>query len=253
MSYFSNISFTNLTVSTPAKDFPLGDITCLEQTPCHGFRLDGIRIAQGTKSPQALSCTNLAPDAIVVNSDDAITERCGGGGGGGGGDCDGSNCPPIGLAACNASDPAQHWQFNGHDIRSLAPALAKNTTCLDMKKEEPYPVSLYPCHAGNRAALGQAILGDDQWWGFSGNTSGSIHMLGTKGNLCLDADAPAERQGLSQKSLSDDGQGGSPHIFAAECETSKASQLWALDQGTGLLRNGGSDTNKCLDVLPAAS
>ena len=181
-----------------------------------------------------------------MNSDDAVAEHCRGGSGD---DCNGSNCPPIGLATCDPKDPAQHWQFNGHDIRSLAPTLSKNTTCLDMKKESPYPVSLYPCHTGKNGAL--LILGDDQWWGFSGghNTSGSIHMLGTKGNLCLDAQV--SWQELTRKVSSDHVKDSSPQIFASECETGKSSQLWALDEDTGVLRNGGNDSSNCLSVLPA--
>ena len=57
LSYFSNLSFVNLTVSAAPKGFPVGDITCLNATPCTGTLLSNIDTT-AIDSPQPLQCAH---------------------------------------------------------------------------------------------------------------------------------------------------------------------------------------------------
>ena len=57
LSYISNLSFVNLTVSAAPKGFAMGDITCLNATPCTGTLLSNIDTT-AIDSPQPLQCAH---------------------------------------------------------------------------------------------------------------------------------------------------------------------------------------------------
>lgn len=73
LSYFSNISFTDLVVTKAPKNFPVGDITCLNQTPCYNISFNGVHLLN-VSSPKHLSCSNCHGTQRDV--DPAIPEKC---------------------------------------------------------------------------------------------------------------------------------------------------------------------------------
>jgi len=58
LSYFSNIDFKNITVSSAPEHFPIGDITCLSETPCQNISFQHIHVSADVISPARLTCTN---------------------------------------------------------------------------------------------------------------------------------------------------------------------------------------------------
>ena len=59
LSYFTNLSFVNLSIEAAPPSFPLGDITCLPQSPCEAIQLTSLALAPGVESPRPLECTNV--------------------------------------------------------------------------------------------------------------------------------------------------------------------------------------------------
>jgi polygalacturonase len=75
LSFFDNIRFENITVTSAPNGLPIGDITCLHQTPCHNISLEAIHLAPGkVSSPKALSCKNVHGSQTDVDS--AIPASC---------------------------------------------------------------------------------------------------------------------------------------------------------------------------------
>eukprot|EP01047_Picozoa_sp_COSAG01_P094875 COSAG01_NODE_25698_length_736_cov_2.700157_1_plen_182_part_10 len=61
--------------------------------------------------------------------------------------------PPLVLAGCNSSDAAQHWAFQGGELRYLGghntPAAARGPVCVQAFGKRPYdrpmPAACWPC------------------------------------------------------------------------------------------------------------
>ena len=60
LSYFSNITFQDLTVTQAPSGFPMGDITCLSESACTDITLRNIKLAQGVEPPQPVTCKGVA-------------------------------------------------------------------------------------------------------------------------------------------------------------------------------------------------
>ena len=171
---FTNITFSDLRVATAPEGFNLGDITCLEQSAREGINLRNVSLAPSVKGAKAIACSHVA-SGEMIDVRAAVASPS----------CTNSNSTPtpapapvpsaLSLQPCSSgATPHQQWSFNGHDLRAVATG-GTAALCLDMRKEAPYRVSLYPCHDQP-----QQRLRDDQLWGFSGgsNLEGELLMLG---------------------------------------------------------------------------
>lgn len=62
LSYFDNITFENIAASGP-DNLPMGDITCLEQSPCTRFTFRNVVVKGGTEKT-SYSCTFVSGSAV---------------------------------------------------------------------------------------------------------------------------------------------------------------------------------------------
>lgn len=67
LSYFSNISFDDIIVTSAPKYLSVGDVTCLDQTPCYNISFNNVQLLN-VSSPRSLSCKNVHGSQTDVNS-----------------------------------------------------------------------------------------------------------------------------------------------------------------------------------------
>ena len=178
LSYFGNLSFIDLTVTAAPKNFPLGDFTCLQDTPCLNTTFANIS-TQALDSPSPITCSYVG--GTQANVGKSIPATCTAGG---------SPRPPprpprppsppgppqpsqAKAVTCSETDPRQRWVLAEGKYLVSAPSFSSpsplssvsshrgeaarqsaHPLCLDMHKTPPFAVSVWACnHATSTAPL----------------------------------------------------------------------------------------------------
>ena len=250
VSYFENLSFLDLTVTSAPPNFPLGDFTCLSETPCNNTTLANINV-EALVDPKPITCSCVV--GKQSNDGKAIPPSCTAG-----------SCPPppppspspppppgpapAGSSAvvvpCNGSDARQMWIYAESKYlvstqragRTTAASRDRKELCLDMHKRSPFQVSVWGCnHVDERVHL----LRDDQYWTFRGTAlvMAGITVPGETHPRCLEE--------LSSHGGVESNEAG--QLEARICDSSRKAQQWTpVGTEPGLLRNG---LGRCVSVL----